>query len=122
MFFREELDADIDDPVYSKDGTSKLRRLKCYLRTVDDAAAARALNALWTYREMRRNKEGRAVRVADAHDQLLQLLGRIGGPNEAPDPKPRPAVARDVYQQLHDALIALSPLDPQPRGYGLKNF
>ena len=58
-FFTEELDVDIDDVSYAKDGTSKLRRLKCYLRTVDNDAATRALNALWSYREIRRQREGR---------------------------------------------------------------
>lgn len=122
MLFREELGADIDDPVYSKDGTSKLRRLKCYLRTVDDTAAAQAMNALWKCREMRRKKEGREDCVADAHGQLLQRLERIGGTNEGPDPQPKPAVGRAVYRELHDAVIVLSPLDPQPRGYGFEKI
>jgi len=122
MFFREELGANIDDPIYSQDGSSKLRRLKCYLRTVDDTAAARALSALWKYREMRRKKEGREERVADAHGQLLQLLERIGGKADT-SPAPKPTVVdRAVYRELHDALIALSPLDPQPRGYGFEKF
>src|ERR1700733_15074073 len=57
IFFAQELNVDIDDPVYAKDGQSKMRRLKCYLRSVHDDAAARALTALWEYREMRRQKE-----------------------------------------------------------------
>jgi hypothetical protein len=45
IFFSQELNIDIDDPVYSKDGGSKLKRLKCYLRTVEKGAAIQALQA-----------------------------------------------------------------------------
>lgn len=56
IFFAQELDVDIDDPVYAKEGQSKMRRFKCYLNTVNAEAATRALNAVWEYREMRRQK------------------------------------------------------------------
>lgn len=91
-FFAEELDVDIDNPIYEKDGTSKQRRLKCYLRTVDNEAATRALNALWNYREMRRQREGGEERTGNAHGQFLQLLNCIGGKgiNDS-GAKPKPA-------------------------------
>lgn len=122
IFFAQELDVDIDDPKYAKDGSSKLRRLKCYLRTVDNDAAARALNALWLYREMRR--QGEEDRIANAHGQLLQLIERIGG-KTAPDDwgaKPKPAFDRAKFKELHDALLALSPLEPVRRGYDFEKF
>jgi hypothetical protein len=53
-FFAEELNVDIDDPVYERNGTSKLKRLKCYLQIVSNDAAIAALRALWNYREMSR--------------------------------------------------------------------
>ena len=122
-FFAEELDVDIDNPIYEKDGTSKLRRLKCYLRTVDNEAATRALNALWNYREMRRQREGREERTGNAHGQFLQLLNRIGGKgvNDS-GAKPKPAFDRAKFRELHDAFVALSPLQPQPRGYEFEKF
>ena len=120
IFFSQELNI-IDDPAYSKDGTSKLRRLKCYLRTVENDAAAEALQALWDYREMRRqNKEDR---VTNAHGRFLQLLERIGGKkNDESGEKPKPAFDRAKFQELHGALIALSPLDPQLRGFAFEKF
>jgi hypothetical protein len=122
-FFAQELDVDIDDPAYSKEGTSKLRRLKCYLRTVDSDAATRALNALWNYREMRRQREGREECVRNAHGQLLQLLNRIGGKGgEDSGGKPKPAFDRAKFKELHDALIALSSLEPVRRGYDFEKF
>jgi hypothetical protein len=121
IFFAQELDVDIDDPMYAKDGTSKLRRLKCYLRTVDSDAAARALKALWDYRETRR--QGAEDRVVNAHGRLLQLLERIGGKaTEDTAAKPKPAFDRAKFKELHDSLLALSPLEPTRRGYNFEKF
>lgn len=121
VFFTQELNVDIDDPTYAADGTSKLRRLKCYLRTVDNDAAVRTLKALWDYREMRRR--GTEDRVSNAQGRFLQLLARISGKaNDDGGAKPKPAFETAKFQRLHDALIALSPLEPQPRGYDFEKF
>jgi hypothetical protein len=61
-FFAEELNVDIDDPVYQREGTSKLKRLKCYLKIVSNEAAIAALRALWNYREVRRSQDERPER------------------------------------------------------------
>jgi hypothetical protein len=94
IFFSQELNVDIDDPVYSKDGTSKLRRLKCYLRTVENDAAAQALQTLWDYREMRR--QNGEDPVANAHGRFLQLLTRsAASPTMTPATSPSlPSTAR----------------------------
>jgi hypothetical protein len=121
IFFQQELNVDIDDQAYAKEGGSKLKRLKCFLRTVDNDTATRTLRALWDYREMRRH--GAEDRAPNAHGRFLQLLARISGkPGEDAGAKPKPAFDTAKYQVLHDALIALSPLDPQPRGYGFEKF
>src|SRR6266849_3953633 len=49
-FFARELGVDIYANAYSKNGTSKFNRLRCYLQEADSKAAARALTALWDYR------------------------------------------------------------------------
>jgi hypothetical protein len=41
QFFTEELNIDIDDPVYAKNGTSKAKRLRCFLQTVDKPTVVR---------------------------------------------------------------------------------
>ncbi|MGO8609280.1 abortive phage resistance protein, partial [Rhizobium johnstonii] len=38
-FFVRELDIDIDAPQYAVDGTSKAKRLRCFLAQVDDGTA-----------------------------------------------------------------------------------
>jgi hypothetical protein len=122
-FFAQELDVDIDDPVYAKDGQSKMRRFKCYLNTVNAEAATRALNAVWEYREMRRQKEGRPDSVNNAHGQLLQLINRIGGKqSDASGAKPKPAFDRAKFRELNDELLALSKLEAQARGYEFEKF
>ena len=59
QFVAEELNIDIDDPVYATNGTSKAKRLRCFLQTVDKPTAARTLTALWEYREALRQRAGR---------------------------------------------------------------
>ena len=49
-FFAIELDIDIDDSIYAKNGSSKGKRLRCFLQKADDATAARTLKALWEHR------------------------------------------------------------------------
>ncbi len=39
QFFAEELNVDIDDPIFCKHGTSKAKRLRCFLQTVDQGTA-----------------------------------------------------------------------------------
>jgi hypothetical protein len=54
QFFAEELNIDIDHPQYRDDGTSKAKRLRCFLRKDDTNTAVRTLSALWDHRETRR--------------------------------------------------------------------
>src|SRR3546814_14552421 len=54
QFFAEELNIDIDDPVYARNGGSKAKRLRCFLQTVDKATVVRSLNSLWEYRSEER--------------------------------------------------------------------
>jgi hypothetical protein len=97
MFFREELDANIDDPIYSREGTSKLRRLKCYLRTVVDTAAARALNALWKYREMcckrRAGKSALPTLTASSFSSSNALAAKLKPPRHR---NRQPSIARCI--------------------------
>jgi hypothetical protein len=80
-----------------------------------------ALNALWSYREMRRN--GKEDRAPNAHGRLLQVLERIGGKaTEEKWSKPKPAFARAKFKELHDCLLALSPLEPARRVYDFEKF
>ncbi len=122
-FFADELNVDIDDPVYQRNGTSKLKRLKCYLQIVSNEAAVAALRALWNYRETQRTRYERAEHVKNAEGQLLQLLGRIGGDGiEGRGDDPKPAFDRSKFKWLHDDLMAVAAMQPAPRGYAFEKF
>ena len=115
-FFAEELNVDIDDPVYQRNGTSKLKRLRCYLKIVSNEAAVAALRALWNYREIRRNRDETAEHLKNAEGQLHQLLERIDGKvADVGAAKSKPAFDRAKFKELHDALMAVAVMQPVPR-------
>lgn len=122
QFFAEELNIDIDDPQYQRNGTSKAKRLRCFLRTVDAATAVRTLNALWNYREMMRETYGREETIPNAHGRLLELINRIQGhPTPAVQPA-APAFDRARLLQIQGEFAALANMLPHQRGYGFEKF
>jgi hypothetical protein len=125
QFFAEELNIDIDDPVYARNGTSKAKRLRCFLQTVDKPTAVRSLNALWEYREALRQRAGREDNLKNAHGQLLVIINRLNS-GEATSSRaqapPTPAFDREIYPQLSAELRGLCALAPQERGYAFESF
>ena len=124
QYFAEELNIDIDHPQYKDDGTSKARRLRCFLRKEGTDTAVRVLNALWEYREVRRMLNGQEEQMPNAHAQLLNLTNRLQGkppPSTAPQP-PSPAFVKPNYAGLLGELMALHSLEPHPRGYAFEGF
>jgi hypothetical protein len=125
QFFAEELNIDIDDPVYTKSGTSKAKRLRCFLQTVDKATVVRTLNALWEYREVVRQRTRCEDRLENAHGQLLAIINRLSS-GEAKSSHAQtpltPAFDRELYPQLRAELQRLSGLEAQARGYAFESF
>ena len=122
-FFADELNIDIDDPLYAKDGTSKGKRFRCFLQTVDKATAIRSLNALWDYREAVRMKSRQEETVPNAHGQFLALINRINGAATAQDARaPAPAFNRPAIAKLKEDLMGLTALAPQARGFAFEKF
>lgn len=122
-FFANELDIDLGAPEYLDNGTSKARRLRCFLTKVDEATAVRALTALWEYREAVRQRSKSSEWVENAEGQFLSLLARLrGGSVQQPSPSvvPVPAFNRSKLLELKASLLALSELAPQPRGYAFE--
>jgi len=120
-FFYEELNVDFDDPSYAREGTSKAKRLRCYLRTVETPAAVAALRALWTYRQTLQREKGGTESVANAEGRFLELVNRIQGMpgppgTSAPLRAPAPAFNTRRLQELRGELLQLTQLEAQPRG------
>lgn len=125
QFFAEELNIDIDDPGYARNGNSKAKRLRFFLQAVDKPTVTRSLKALWEYREALRQRSGQVDKVENAHGRLLSLINRIEGRTDSgptPTQAPVPAFDRLKLAQIKNDLIALSSLAPQPRGYAFEKF
>ena len=104
-FFVREMDVDIDASLYSEDGTSKGKRLQCFLKKVDDATAAKLLSVLWEHREAIR-PQGQQEPYPRAAQQLASILARLRGSgltstrNVVPAPRVEGAPRR---RSQHDA-------------------
>lgn len=124
-FFADELNVDIDDPVYAENGTSKGKRLRCFLQKVDIPTVVRTLKALWEYREAVRQRAGMAETIENAHGRLLSLLNRLEGKPDAAQPAgqpPKPAFDRPKLLALQNTLISFSQLEPHARGYAFETL
>lgn len=126
QFFAEELNADINDLTYSKSGTSKGKRLKCFLQTVDKNSVVKTLHALWEYREVLRKRAGKNEEIENAYGQLLALIAKLEGTQGTPpirdSNKAVLAFDKPKIHELRANLLALSNLSPQQRGYAFEAF
>lgn len=123
-FFAEELQVDIDDPVYSENGGSKGKRLRCYLQKAGKAAAAQVLRALWDYREGLRLHRGADEKIPAAHARLFEIIRRLEEPDgrQPKAPEGLKPLNGAVIDGLKADLIALAAMAPQPRGYAFEKF
>lgn len=123
-FFADELNVDIDDPIYAEQGGSKAKRLRCFLQKVHVPAVVKTLKALWEYREALRQLNQKEETVENAHGRLLSLINRLEGrPDIQPTVQaPKPAFDRPRIIALRNELIALAELSPQARGYAFETL
>jgi hypothetical protein len=125
-FFVEELNIDITEERFYREGTSKAKRLRCFLQTVDKPTAVRTLKALWEYRKGMLLRSKRTDDVLNSEGQFIDLLNRINGV-QVPSPTeqcvpPQPAFNREVVRQLKVELLAIAGMPPQARGYAYEKF
>jgi len=128
-FFAEELKIDIDADIYRREGSSKAKRLRCFLRTTSNATACRALRAIWDYRELLREQFGEKESVPKARERLEGILARLGD-KVTPDrslpqstaPKAPSRPVSDLLVALGKELLTLSALPPHERGYAFEKF
>lgn len=125
QFFAEELNCDINDPIYAENGRSKAKRLRLYFQKVDAPTTVRTLKALWEYREAVRQHRGTAETVQNAHGRLLSLINRLEGKPDLTQPAgqpPKPAFDRPKLIALKNTLLGLDQLTPQARGYAFETI
>ncbi|MFZ5690878.1 MAG: restriction endonuclease [Pseudomonadota bacterium] len=125
-FFREEIGANIDDPKFSIEGRSKGKRLRYFLRTVDNALAVKALKALWEYRELLRVRNKEEEKIGNARARFDALLERLGEKPafvaEKSEMVETTKYDSQVYRALQDNLIELGKLNSHPRGYAFEKY
>ncbi|MBU2572352.1 MAG: restriction endonuclease [Gammaproteobacteria bacterium] len=123
-FFADELNVDIDDPMYAEQGGSKGKRLRCFLQKVDVPTVIRTLKALWEYREAIRQRDGKPETAQNAQGRLLSLINRLEGkPDAQPEGQaPKPAFDRPKLIALRNDLIGFVQLTPQARGYAFESL
>jgi len=128
-FFMNELGVNIDDQKYFQDGSSKGKRLRTFLQSEREALAARALRALWEYRdavygpfdkgdEKARHQEARFF-------QLVHAMDGKGGPVRQETGKPHSTVVSPPAQalaELNDRLLGFATMKAQDRGFAFERF
>ncbi|CAM3093990.1 Restriction endonuclease type IV Mrr domain-containing protein [Sphingomonas antarctica] len=119
QFFEEELDVDIDADVYRDEGDSKAKRLRCFLRKVDNLTAAKTLRALLNYRDISGFKGG----GDQTNGLILTLIGRLEGrQSDQPSQPITPVRDRARLGELRDDLLAVWKKQPQERGVAFERF
>ncbi|MBI1256539.1 MAG: DUF3644 domain-containing protein [Chloroflexi bacterium] len=121
-FFAHELGIDINDPKYAVNGSSKLKRLKCFLGTADDATAARVLRALWDYRVGLGADHMHVQPLVDSGAKLQALIQTLEGKQSPPTPRAPVQANAQLPATLKRQVLDLAGLDPQPRGYAFEKF
>lgn len=109
-FFAEELNIDIDDPIYAQDGGSKGKRLRRFLQISDPGLSARALRKLWEYREAVRARSEREETLADAQEKLFHIVHQLEGDSGLARTD---AIERFEHDETLDELVASIERDIQ---------
>jgi Restriction endonuclease len=126
-FFADELNIDIYDVRYAVNGTSKAKRLRCFLQAVDVQTAIRVLDALWTYRSALRATSDEAEPIFNAHGRLLALTDLLQGKGAQPTSAlfgqpPMSVYDHQALQHLKADLLRVSTLESHERGYAFEAF
>ena len=83
QFFDYELSVDIDSEKYRRFGTSKAKRLRCFLATENSSTVAKTLRTLWDYREsIREPFDASDEKEKQLRNRFFQLLNSVDGSNE----------------------------------------
>lgn len=124
-FFRDDLNINIDDPKYQIEGTSKAKRLRCFLQNSSAEQRIKTLTALWEYRETNQRRKKIEESIPEAAEEFRKLIARISGnvqSSTAFSATQNSNIDLSKIDTLKDELIALSKLDPQPRGFAYERF
>lgn len=120
-FFEEELSIDIDNDIYKDDGTSKAKRLRCFIKKTDRDIVLKVLDKLWAYRK----KISPPITANDdmSYSRLIEKLKNmdiISSVGIIP-PMLETTIVPD-YQYFIRELETMKMMTPQQRGYRFESW
>jgi hypothetical protein len=129
-FFDSELSININADKYFQGGSSKAKRLRTFLQLEKERVVARALCALWEYRDAihgpfneqdekvkhQRNRFFQIVRLVDSSIKPAWEQGQSYPSNTSASPSPQ------ALHDLNNRLLILPTLKPQDRGFAFERF
>jgi hypothetical protein len=125
-FFDTELRVNIYDPRYDREGDSKAKRLRYFLKTSSPELRLKTLLALWEYRETKRRRSGLPEHIPNAQQEFQALVNRLGGPPSPRTTSPTPHAVRrldpTLSRKLKQNLFKLEELPAQQRGFAYERF
>lgn len=134
-FFQAEVGIDIYDNAYFNGSGSKGKRLRAFLDRGEPRAVAKALTALWEYREDWRRRTGQPENVENARVKLSAVIERLGGcalppsadelsdrgPRETGTPNGNSPSEAELYE-LRRNFEEMHLMQPQQRGYAFEKL
>ena len=127
-FFDSELSINIDTQKYFQGGSSKAKRLRTFLQIEKEPVVARALCALWEYRDAIRGPfNEQDEKIKHQKNRFFQIVQTIDGSIRPARPQSHPlntpaSPSPQALQDLDDRLLKLSTLKPQARGFAFERF
>jgi hypothetical protein len=125
-FFRHELHIDIDDQKYCVRGSSKGKRLRAFLQIEQDTIVARALRALWEYREAINGSSATDHDKTKRFFELVHAMDGKGSPFRSGVAKAPPdiisAPSSKTLAELNCRLLTLTAMNAQERGFAFEKF
>ncbi|HEX2752447.1 MAG TPA: hypothetical protein VHP34_04965, partial [Alphaproteobacteria bacterium] len=82
IYFEEEFNIDITAGKYQQNGTSKGKRLKCFIEKENDAVVARVLRSLWDHRASILAQQGQADGATYLTEAYFKIIHRLEGESE----------------------------------------
>ncbi len=118
-FFALDLNVEIDDEQWATDGSSKGRRVKRFLKNVDNVLAAKVIEALWRYRCASSGQGS-----AELEGPIFEIINRLKGKASATATAAQPTMStkRPQLDVLSKDLIALWQMAPHARGLAFEKF
>ena len=93
-FVRRKFGVDLTAPIYTRDGSSKAKRLRAFLRSLVPGAQAEALRVFWNYRQRITNNGMNSDLEPHVEDNFLAMLDRLEGHE--------PRIDMDVVEAFSD--------------------